>query len=121
MMNPSAPSVVQLLDGTSSASDKLHSQLLSRHDFRRKWMNRLWMAMLVLATAVACTPLVMIFYYVFKTGYPTLNWAFFTELPKPMGEEGGGMANAIAGTGVLVGIASLVGIPWGVATGIYLS
>jgi phosphate transport system permease protein len=50
-----------------------------------------------------------------------MNWAFFTQTPKPVGEQGGGMANAIVGSIVILGIASLIGVPFGVGAGIYLA
>ncbi len=50
-----------------------------------------------------------------------LNWAFLTQTPKPVGEPGGGMANAIVGSGVILGIASIIGIPIGIGAGIYLA
>src|SRR4029079_439447 len=50
-----------------------------------------------------------------------LNWAFFTEMPKPVGETGGGMANAIVGTGILIGLAALVAVPIGVTCGVYIT
>src|SRR5258708_35887996 len=63
----------------------------------------------------------LIFYHLAKSGIGSVNWDFFTKLPKPPGEMGGGMANAIAGTFVLLGIASLIGVPVGVFGGVYLS
>src|SRR5438094_1946445 len=66
-------------------------------------------------------PLALIFYHVVQSGIGAVNWDFFTKLPKPVGETGGGMANAIVGTVVLLGIASLVGVPVGVLGGVYLS
>ncbi len=76
--------------------------------------------------ALGCTllvllPLLLVFYYVLKSGFGAVNWAFFTQLPKPVGESGGGMANAIVGTFELVGLAALLGVPIGVLGGIYLS
>ncbi len=50
-----------------------------------------------------------------------INWDFFTQLPKPAGESGGGMSNALIGSSLIVGCASLIGIPWGVGMGIYLN
>jgi phosphate transport system permease protein len=50
-----------------------------------------------------------------------LNWAFFTQIPKPIGEEGGGMANAIVGSIMLLGLASIIGVPLGIGSGIYLA
>jgi phosphate transport system permease protein len=66
-------------------------------------------------------PLALVFYQVLKSGIGALNWAFFTQLPKPVGEAGGGMANAIVGTVELLGLAALLGVPVGVCGGIFLS
>ena len=66
-------------------------------------------------------PLVMIFYHLVKQGITSVNLAFFTELPKPVGEAGGGMANAIAGTFILLAQAALIGVPIGVLGGVFLS
>jgi phosphate transport system permease protein len=70
---------------------------------------------------IAIIPLVMVLYYLLVQGLPALNWSFFTQMPKPVGEPGGGMANAIAGTLILIGIASLFGLPIGILGGIYLA
>ena len=66
-------------------------------------------------------PLGLIFYHVLKSGLGSVNWAFFTQLPKPVGEAGGGMANAIVGTFELLGLAALLGVPIGVLGGIFVS
>jgi phosphate transport system permease protein len=80
------------------------------------------MESLALAAAVlALVPLALVFYHVVKMGVSSLNWAFFTQLPKPTGEVGGGMANAIVGTFILLGEAAVLGVPVGVLGGIYLS
>lgn len=78
-------------------------------------------ALLVGAALLALTPLFSIFGYVIKSGYPALNWSFFTQMPKGVGDVGGGMANAIVGTILLVALAAALGIPWGIATGVYLA
>ncbi|MBI3783274.1 MAG: phosphate ABC transporter permease PstA [Deltaproteobacteria bacterium] len=88
---------------------------------RRKLINAV-----ALAGAVACTlcvllPLVLIFSNLILKGITSVNLAFFTNLPKPVGETGGGMANAIVGTLTLIGLASAVGLPIGVLAGVYLS
>ena len=70
---------------------------------------------------VAIVPLVLVFAYLIRTGATSINWDFFTKLPKPVGEPGGGMANAIAGSGELLLLASLLGVPLGVCGGIYLA
>jgi phosphate transport system permease protein len=75
----------------------------------------------VLATLLVVAPLVAIFVYLLYKGASSLNLAFFTQIPKPVGEAGGGMANAIVGSGVLLGIASLIGVPIGIGGGIYLA
>jgi len=66
-------------------------------------------------------PLVLVFYHLVKLGFGSINLGFFTQLPKPVGESGGGMANAIVGTFVLLGQAAAIGVPVGVLGGIYLS
>ena len=75
----------------------------------------------VLATVLVVTPLVVIFGYLVIKGASSLNLEFFTQIPKPEGETGGGMANAIVGSGVLLGIASLIGVPIGIGGGIFLA
>jgi phosphate transport system permease protein len=75
----------------------------------------------ILATLLVVTPLVVIFCYLIFKGASSLNVAFFTHVPAPEGEAGGGMANAIVGSGVLLGIASLLGIPIGIGGGIFLA
>ena len=75
-----------------------------------------------LATFVAVLlPLVAIFTYLVYRGVGSINWAFLTQTPKPVGEPGGGMANAIGGSVVILAIASLLGVPVGIGAGIYLS
>jgi phosphate transport system permease protein len=71
------------------------------------------------STILVVAPLVAIFVYLMYKGASSLNLAFFTQVPKPVGEPGGGMANSIVGSAVLLGIASLLGIPIGIASGIY--
>jgi phosphate transport system permease protein len=97
------------------------SSRLSRRDRRRKGMNQLMHLVLFAAGLMAVLPLLSVFIYVLQKGLGGINFAFFTELPKPVGETGGGMANALLGSLTLIGLASLVGIPWGVAAGVYLA
>ena len=73
------------------------------------------------AVVAALVPLGMILFYVVSHGAAALNWAFFTQTPKPVGEPGGGMANAIAGTLILIAIASAIAVPVGVIAGIHLA
>jgi len=66
-------------------------------------------------------PLVSIIYYVAKEGFSVINWNFFISVPKPVGEVGGGIANALLGSLLLVVVASIIAIPVGILCGIYLS
>jgi len=75
----------------------------------------------MLATVVVVAPLVAIFVYLIYKGASSLSLSFFTRLPRPVGEAGGGMANAIVGSAILLGIASLIGVPVGIGGGIFLA
>ena len=75
----------------------------------------------VLSTLLVIVPLAAIFIYLILKGARSLNLAFFTQIPKPVGESGGGMANAIIGSVTLLGIASLLGVPIGIGGGVYLA
>src|SRR5215469_13828170 len=75
----------------------------------------------ILATILVIAPLIAIFVYLLYKGASSLNLDFFTKVPKPPGEVGGGMANAIVGSGVLLGIASVIGVPIGIGSGIFLA
>jgi phosphate transport system permease protein len=75
----------------------------------------------ILSTVLVIVPLVAIFAYLIYKGASSLNLNFFIQSPKPPGELGGGMANAIAGSGILLGIASLIGVPIGIGGGIFLA
>jgi phosphate transport system permease protein len=78
-------------------------------------------AFAIAAAVLVILPLLAIFLYLLVKGVSSLNWAFLTQLPKPPGEVGGGMANAIVGSAMILAIASLVGIPMGIGAGIYLA
>jgi phosphate transport system permease protein len=75
----------------------------------------------ILATVLVIAPLAAIFVYLIVRGASSLDLAFFTQIPKPPGEPGGGMANAILGSGILLAIASALGIPIGIGAGIFLA
>lgn len=92
----------------------------TRHRWR-KFKNALMQVLTGLCALLVVVPLGLIFYHVLKSGLGAVNWAFFTQLPKPVGEPGGGMANAIVGTFELLGLAALLGIPAGVLGGAFLS
>lgn len=88
---------------------------------RRRITSRVAEALCALAVLLALLPLGMILFYVIKEGGSALNLAFFTQMPKPVGEPGGGMANAIVGTLILIGLAALFAVPIGCMCGIHLS
>jgi phosphate transport system permease protein len=89
--------------------------------FRRKIVNAVMLSMSLLAAIITIIPLILIFYYTISKGITYLNLDFFIHMPKPVGESGGGMANAIVGTLILIGIGGAIGIPVGILTGTYLS
>ena len=88
---------------------------------RRQAMNHLITVLSVLATVLVIAPLVAILIYLIYKGASSLNLAFFTHIPAPVGENGGGMANSIVGSGIILAMASLMGIPIGIAAGVYLA
>jgi phosphate transport system permease protein len=88
---------------------------------RRYVVNHMVTGLAVLSTILVIVPLIAILIYLLYKGASSLNLAFFTHVPAPVGEPGGGMANAILGSGIVLGLASLMGIPVGIAAGVYLA
>lgn len=88
---------------------------------RRKVKDVIACSLLCAAAVVAIVPLFNVLGYVLLQGFPALNLDFFTKVPAPVGEAGGGMANALWGTTILIAIGSLIGVGWGLTIGIYLS
>ncbi len=89
--------------------------------WRRKAWNAVALAACYLAAAVVLLPLASILWELLRKGLPALDLSFFLHMPRPVGEPGGGMANAIVGTLILVGLGALFAVPVGVGTGIYLA
>ncbi len=87
----------------------------------RVFANHLATVAAVGSTLLVMAPLIAIFAYLLFKGASSLNLAFFTQVPKPVGEVGGGMANSILGSGILLAISSLMGVPIGIAGGIYIA
>ena len=87
----------------------------------RKLVSALFVGFCALSVLVALVPLAFVLFFVLKEGVQAVNLDFFTHMPKPVGEPGGGMANAIAGTLMLSGIAALMAVPIGVFSGIYMA
>lgn len=87
----------------------------------RKIKSSAMMTLSIICFLVAVIPLFLILFYTISEGISAINWDFFTQMPKPAGEVGGGMANALVGTAILIGLASALGLPVGIFSGIYLS
>ena len=88
---------------------------------RRRVMNWIMTGGAALASVLVLAPLIAIFGYLLYKGVGAINWAFLTQLPKPVGEIGGGMGNGIVGSALILAIGSLIGVPLGIGAGIYLS
>ena len=89
--------------------------------WRRRVANRVAIGACVLATALVVLPLGLLVLRLLESGLRGLSLGFFVHMPKPVGEPGGGMANAIVGTLITVGIGALIAVPVGVAAGVYLA
>src|SRR5260370_37756046 len=87
----------------------------------RKTKNVLVSAATFLSAVAVVAPLGLVFFHLLVNGASSVNWAFFTQLPKPVGEPGGGMVNAIAGSLELLALASIIGIPIGMLGCVYLA
>lgn len=91
---------------------------LIRLRFYKDWLFK---GGIVLLTILSTVPLLLILFYIIKQGISSINWDFFINLPKPVGEKGGGIINALIGSGIIVFCASLMAIPFGAFIGLYLS
>jgi phosphate transport system permease protein len=88
---------------------------------RRRVTDHAMTGVAILTVILVLVPLVAIFGYLVYKGVSSVNWAFLTQTPKPPGEVGGGVANGIVGSAMILGIASLLGVPLGIGAGIYLA
>jgi phosphate transport system permease protein len=91
---------------------------LIRIRFYKDWLFK---GSIILLTVLSTVPLLLILFYIIKQGISSINWDFFINLPKPVGEKGGGIINALIGSGIIVFFASLMAIPFGSLVGLYLS
>lgn len=89
--------------------------------WHRRAADKLATFLAITCVVLVMLPLAAVFIYLVIRGIGSLNFAFFTQIPKPVGETGGGMANAIVGSIVILLVGSAVGVPLGVGSGIYLS
>jgi len=83
---------------------------LIRLRFYKDWLFK---GGIILMTVLSTVPLLLILFYIVKQGISSINWDFFINLPKPVGEKGGGIINGLIGTGILVLVASVIAIPSG--------
>ena len=94
---------------------------MNRLALRRRLVNSVMLSLTGVCTAVTISVLFVILGCLIYNGAHSLNWNFFTKLPLPPGQEGGGLANAIVGSSEIVGMAGLIGIPIGFLAGVYLA
>jgi phosphate transport system permease protein len=94
---------------------------MTLRNMRRRLISRVMAGLAVVCVLLALVPLALILFFVVSQGVQALTVGFFTEMPKPVGEAGGGMANAIAGTLILCGLGALFAIPIGVLGGVYVA
>lgn len=97
------------------------SALVPPISLRRRLTDHVMTGAAILTVILVLAPLIAIFGYLVYRGIGSLNWDFLTKTPKPVGEVGGGMANAIVGSVMILGIASIIGVPFGIGAGIYLA
>jgi len=88
-------------------------------NLRRRALSHAVLVLCGLAVVVALVPLAFVLFYVVSQGVSSLSFAFFTQMPRPVGEAGGGMANAIAGSLLVTGLGALMAVPIGIMSGIY--
>jgi len=88
---------------------------------RRHITSRVMTVLVIALSFTAVLALVLILGNLVLKGASSIDWAFFTKSPVPAGQSGGGVANAIVGTGIIVGVAALIGVPLGVGAGMYLA
>jgi phosphate transport system permease protein len=88
---------------------------------QRRLINHMMTGLAVFTVILVLAPLIAIFGYLLYRGIGSINWAFLTQTPRPVGEAGGGMANAIVGSAFILALASILGVPLGVGAGIYVA
>ena len=88
---------------------------------RRIVADKLFRTLIIVLAFICMLPMLLILSFIIKNGISAINWGFLVSLPRPMGEAGGGISNALVGSAILVLIASVISIPLGILAGIYLS
>lgn len=97
------------------------AQRTARSLGRRRAVNGVMLGVMYAAAFLAVLPLLFILWHLAREGAASLSLDFFTRMPRPVGEAGGGMANAIVGTLLLLGVAAAIGLPVGIGAGLYLA
>jgi phosphate transport system permease protein len=106
---------------SSAASIAAVQHKVPQISLRRRVTDHAMTGIAILTVIAVLVPLVAIFGYLLVRGLASVNWAFLTQTPKPPGEVGGGVANGIVGSAMILGVASLLGVPLGIGAGIYLA
>ncbi len=95
---------------------------MTQADLRRRiWRDKLFKALIIVLSLSSIVPIFLILFMIVKNGVSVVDWQFLSHLPKPVGEPGGGIANALWGTLLLIGLSSVFSVPLGVFGGIFLA
>lgn len=95
---------------------------ISRAQRRRRFFtDKLATVLCVIAAALVVFPLIVILAFLLQKGASSISWNLLTQMPKPVGETGGGIANAIIGSGIILALALAMGVPVGILAGVYIS
>jgi phosphate transport system permease protein len=115
------PTVQVMWSGAPSGRQRAVAERTQRTIQRRRARSHIMIGLMYIAAVIATLPLLLIVIHLIRLGASSINIAFFTHTQRPPGELGGGMANAIVGTLILIGIAGVVGLPIGIGAGLYLA
>ncbi|HEY2374943.1 MAG TPA: phosphate ABC transporter permease PstA [Gemmatimonadaceae bacterium] len=107
--------------GAPSGRQRAVAERTQRSIRRRRARSHVMIGLMYVAAVIATLPLLLIVIHLIRLGASSINLAFFTQTQRPPGEAGGGMANAIVGTLILIGISGIVGLPIGIGAGLYLA
>jgi phosphate transport system permease protein len=111
-----------ILQENKIRNNKLFADLqIEKEIAHRNKKNKAFKGIIIAGTIISTLPLLLILFYIFKQGITAINWDFFTNLPKPVGETGGGVANALVGSILILLVSCVLAIPVGIVIGIYLS
>jgi phosphate transport system permease protein len=104
-----------------TATQRAVAERTARTLLRRRVVNAAMSGLIVIAAVITTLPLIFILFHLIREGAAAIDVGFFTRMPKPPGEAEGGMANAIVGSGIIIGIAAAIGLPIGIGAGLYLA